>query len=109
MRDLLRHNIEIENKIEWLEKSLKAILNCCDLKNTFMLSSDDTAFANDIKDIAKSSLDGEPTTADEYNDDFIKYHDTGDENVVYISDINKEIAQEWNRDKEERINKKKPK
>tara|TARA_R110000824_G_scaffold366445_1_gene555106 strand:+ start:44 stop:301 length:258 start_codon:yes stop_codon:yes gene_type:complete len=84
MRDLLRHNMEIENKIEWLEKSLKAILDCCDLKNTFMLSSDDTAFANDIKDIAKSSLDREPTTVDESN-------------VVYISDVNKEIAKEWDK------------
>jgi len=34
--------------------------------------------------------DGEPTTADEHN-------------KVYISDINKEIAKEWNRDREERI------
>jgi len=34
--------------------------------------------------------DGEPTTADKHN-------------KVYISDINKEIAKEWNRDREERI------
>lgn len=33
---------------------------------------------------------GEPTTADEHN-------------KVYISDINKEIASEWNRDREKRI------
>tara|TARA_R110002126_G_scaffold92959_1_gene220533 strand:+ start:125 stop:382 length:258 start_codon:yes stop_codon:yes gene_type:complete len=84
MRDLLRHNMEIENQIKWLEKSLKAILDCCDLKNAFMLSSDDTAFANDIKEIAQSSLDGEPTTVDESN-------------VVYISDVNKEIAKEWDK------------
>ena len=37
----------------------------------------------------------EPTTADEHNKDFIQYRDTGDENVVRISDINREIAKEW--------------
>jgi len=59
---------------------MKEILDCCDLKNTFILSSDDTAFAGDIKDIAQASLDGEPTTADEHNE-------------------------EWNRDREEKIRK----
>ena len=58
---------ELELRIEWLEKGLKEILDCCDLKNMFMLSSDDTAFAGDVKDIAQASLDGEPTTADEHN------------------------------------------
>ena len=32
-----------------------------------------------IKQQAQSILDGEPTTADEYNNDFISYHDPGDE------------------------------
>ena len=49
----------------------------------------------------------EPTTADEHNKDFIQYRDTGDENVVYISDVNKEIAKEWinlkDRTRQERI------
>jgi len=44
-----------------------------------------------IKQQAQSILDGEPTTADEHN-------------VVRISDVNKEIAKEWNRDREEKIN-----
>lgn len=83
---------ELELRIEWLEKGLKEILDCCDLKNMFMLSSDDTAFSGDVKDIAQASLDGEPTTADENN-------------VVRISDVNKEIAKEWNRNREEKINK----
>jgi hypothetical protein len=84
---------ELETRIDRYEKAMKEILDCCDLKNTFMLSSDDTAFAGDIKDIAQASLDGEPTTADEHN-------------VVRISDVNKEIAEEWNRDREEKIKKK---
>jgi len=83
---------ELETRVTRYEKAMKEILDCCDLKNTFILSSDDTAFACDIKDIAQASLDGEPTTADE-------------ENVVYISDVNKEIAKEWNEDKEEKIRK----
>jgi hypothetical protein len=158
---------ELELRIEWLEKGLKEILDCCDLKYTFVLSSDDAAFAGDVKDIAQSSLDGEPTTADEYNaktklelekvkkgleilkkserkiseDNADKYNDEedvqlgasivksndevsgvfmsdgkikdidylNDKNTVSISDINKEIAKEWNRDREERINKEKTK
>ena len=67
---------ELELRIEWLEKGLKEIAN-----KTLGLD-----------DMIQSILDGEPTTADEHN-------------VVYISDINKEIAKEWNRDREERINK----
>jgi len=56
---------ELETRIDRYEKAMKEILDCCDLKNTFILSSDDTAFAGDVKDIAQASLDGEPTTADE--------------------------------------------
>jgi hypothetical protein len=41
-----------------------------------------------VKSIAMSYLDGQPTTADESN-------------VVYISDVNKEIAKEWKNEKEE--------
>jgi hypothetical protein len=67
---------ELELRIEWLEKGLKEIAN-----KTLGLD-----------DIIQAILDGEPTTADEHN-------------VVRISDVNKEIAKEWNRDREERINK----
>ena len=38
-----------------------------------------------IRDVSRATLDGEPTTADKYND----------EEYVRISDINKEIAKEW--------------
>ena len=85
---------ELELRIEWLEKGLKEIANGRDDMNGIY-----------IKQQAQSILDGEPTTADKHNKDFIQYRDTGDENVVYMSDINKEIAKEWNRDREERINK----
>jgi hypothetical protein len=71
---------ELESRIEWLEKGLKEIAN-----KTLGLD-----------DMIQAILDGEPTTADEHN-------------VVRISDVNKEIAKEWNRDREERINKEKTK
>jgi hypothetical protein len=71
---------ELELRIEWLEKGLKEIAN-----KTLGLD-----------DMIQAVLDGEPTTADEHN-------------VVRISDVNKEIAKEWNRDREERINKEKTK
>jgi hypothetical protein len=66
---------ELELRIEWLENGLKEIAN-----KTLGLD-----------DMIQSILDGEPTTADEHN-------------VVRISDINKEIAKEWNRNREEKIN-----
>ena len=66
---------ELELRIEWLENGLKEIAN-----KTLGLD-----------DMIQSILDGEATTADEHN-------------VVRISDINKEIAEEWNRDREKKIN-----
>ena len=71
---------ELELRIEWLENGLKEIANGRDDMNGIY-----------IKQQAQLILDGEPTTADEHN-------------VVRISDINKEIAKEWNRDREEKIN-----
>ena len=67
---------ELELRIEWLEKGLKEIANGRDDMNTIY-----------VKQLLQSILDGEPTTADEYN--------TSPENTVRISDINKEIAKEW--------------
>ena len=71
---------ELELRIEWLENGLKEIANGRDDMNGIH-----------IKQQAQSILDGEATTADEHN-------------VVRISDVNKEIAKEWNRDREEKIN-----
>ena len=77
---------ELELRIEWLENGLKEIANGRDDMNPIY-----------VKKQAQSILDGEPTTADKHN-------------VVYISDINKEIAVDWkNRKREEAINKKKTK
>ena len=73
---------ELETRIRWYEDALKEIIKCCDLRDNYGM----------IEDLAKTALDGEPTTADEHN-------------VVRISDINKEIAEEWNRDREEKIRK----
>jgi hypothetical protein len=117
-----------KDRIKWLEDGLKEILDCCDLKNTFILSSDDAAFVGDVKDIAQSSLDGEPTTADEYNakakielekvNKGLNVLTSGmdalakDKKYVRISDVNKEIAKEWNlpidlnnKEREEKIDK----
>ena len=120
MGDLLRHSIKLETRIKWLENGLKEIANGRDDMNGIY-----------IKQQAQATLDGEPTTADEYNDEedvqlgasIVKSNDevsgvfmsdgkieqidyeSSPENTVRISDINKEIAKEWNRDREERINK----
>ena len=88
---------ELELRIEWLEKGLKEILDCCDLKNMFMLSSDDTAFAGDVKDIAQASLDGEPTTADEHNTM------QEDEKLVYEEDFGETRNAQHFSDKEEKV------
>ena len=106
----------LELRIEWLEKGLKEIANGRDDMNPLY-----------VKQQAQSILDGEPTTADKYNakaklelekvnrgldtmkeDEKLVYeeeHNYSPENTVRISDVNKEIAKEWNRDREKRINK----
>lgn len=101
---------ELELRIEWLEKGLKKIANGRDDMNPLYL-----------KQQAQAILDGEPTTADEYNakakielekvNKGLNVLTSGmdalakDKKYVRISDINKEIAKEWNRDREEKINK----
>jgi len=96
---------ELKSRIEWLENGLKQISN-----KTLGLD-----------DMIQSILDGEPTTADEYNakaklelekvNKGLNVITSGmnalakdNKKYVRISDINKEIAKEWNRDREERIN-----
>jgi len=71
---------ELETRVRWLEKGLKLIIK---------LANDDES---GLVMAAQSILDGEPTTADEHNKNFIQYRDTGDE-------------MNWNRDREKRINK----
>ena len=65
---------ELENRVKWLETGLKMVI-----KHSLTIT---------IQQMAQAYLDGEPTTADESN-------------VVYISDVNKEIAKEWKNEKEE--------
>ena len=67
--------------VEWLRNGLIKIANGRDDMN-----------AIHVKQQAQSILDGEPTTADEHNKDFIQYRDTGDE-------------MDWNRNREKKINK----
>tara|TARA_R110002051_G_scaffold3527_2_gene19009 strand:+ start:4658 stop:5092 length:435 start_codon:yes stop_codon:yes gene_type:complete len=104
---------ELETRIKWLEKGLKLIADGRDDMNPIY-----------IKQQAQSILDGEPTTADEYNDEqdvqlgasIVKSNDevsgvfmvdgkikqidyeSSPENTVRISDINKEIAKEWKKE-----------
>lgn len=86
MNDTMGYGTKVH--IEWLEKSLRAILDCCDLKNAFMLSADDTAFANDIKEIAQSSLDRESTT-----DTHLKEKQGLEEERDMLADENKQMAE----------------
>tara|TARA_R100000656_G_scaffold60656_3_gene47002 strand:- start:1719 stop:2165 length:447 start_codon:yes stop_codon:yes gene_type:complete len=96
---------ELETKVRWLEKGLKLVIKIANDKESGLSMA------------AQAVLDGEPTTADEHNtmqedeklvyedehNCMIQYDDPGDENVVRISDVNKEIAKEWNRDREKKI------
>tara|TARA_R100000781_G_scaffold6661_1_gene6746 strand:+ start:1528 stop:1803 length:276 start_codon:yes stop_codon:yes gene_type:complete len=65
--DLLRHSIDLEDRVKWLEKGLKLIIKLANDKESGLAMA------------AQSILDGELTTADEHNC-MIQYRDTGDEN-----------------------------
>jgi len=73
---------ELESRVRWLEKGLKGI-------SDKRLGLDDTV---------QAVLDGEPTTADEENERKESERKESEDNVVYISDVNKEIAKEWKND-----------
>jgi len=95
---------ELETKVRWLENGLKLIIKLSKDREDLL---DESALTL----IAQSTLDGEPTTADEHNtmqeDEKLVYeeeHNLSPENTVRISDVNKEIAKEWNRDRENKIN-----
>ena len=62
IKDLLRHSKELEERIEWLEKGLKEITE--QIEHGY----DGGDEIENLKQIAQSYLDGEPTTADEYNE-----------------------------------------
>jgi hypothetical protein len=118
VRELETRVSALWDAVEWLRNGLLEIANGRDDMNPIY-----------IKQQAQSILDGEPTTADEHNtmkedeklvyeDDMRQYEKDGlleivefsevnniPENTVRISDVNKEIAEEWNRDREEKIRK----
>ena len=78
---------QLRDRIKWLENGLKEIMK---ISKNMNISSDESRIVH----IVQSTLDGEPTTADEHNC-MIQY------------DENKEIAVDWkNREREEKIKKK---
>ena len=60
-----------------------ALEQCWEIATDNLITGDNKAKI--IRDVSRATLDSEPTTADEYND----------EEYVRISDINKEIARNW--------------
>tara|TARA_R100000353_G_scaffold126625_1_gene89913 strand:+ start:965 stop:1216 length:252 start_codon:yes stop_codon:yes gene_type:complete len=62
IKDLLRHSGELETRVEWLEKGLKEIIE--QIEHGY----DGGDEIENLKQIAQSYLDGEPTTADEFNE-----------------------------------------
>ena len=62
IKDLLRHSGELEARVEWLEKGLKEIIE--QIEHGY----DGGDEIENLKQIAQSYLDGEPTTADEFNE-----------------------------------------
>tara|TARA_R100001530_G_scaffold122498_1_gene90146 strand:- start:752 stop:1027 length:276 start_codon:yes stop_codon:yes gene_type:complete len=74
---------ELEIERDWYRHGMREIV-----ESIVWEDQTDEAKVLKVKSIAMSYLDGQPTTADESN-------------VVYISDVNKEIAKEWKNEKEE--------
>jgi len=58
IKDLLRHSEELEARVKWLEKGLNELINHYSYNTV----------PKEVRNIAQSYLDGEPTTADEFNE-----------------------------------------
>ena len=58
IKDLLRHSGELEARVKWLEKGLNELINHYSYNTV----------PKEVRNIAQSYLDGEPTTADEFNE-----------------------------------------
>ena len=68
---------ELEQRIEWLEHGLKTIQDKIASKGIIHIKEKEVG---DILDITVAFLDGEPTTADEFNEDcMITYVNEGDD------------------------------
>tara|TARA_Y100000593_G_C4171380_1_gene267180 strand:+ start:222 stop:482 length:261 start_codon:yes stop_codon:yes gene_type:complete len=65
IKDLLRHSGELEARVEWLEKGLNEIYQ--DLVGKPMKARDHKD-AQRLLAMVQSISDGEPTTADEFNE-----------------------------------------
>jgi|TARA_R110000851_G_scaffold147384_1_gene287255 hypothetical protein len=88
-KDIAESVRELETRVRWLEKGLKLVIKIANDKESGLVMA------------AQAILDGEPTTADEENERKESERKKSEEddyscNVVYISDVNKEIAKEWN-------------
>ena len=102
MKEQIQDKLEqIDSHVRWLSDRMDRYFHALGE----ISSCGDQANAVYLRGVARAALDGEPTTADEHNENFISCRDPGDENdsnKVYISDINKEIADEWNDSSENR-------
>jgi hypothetical protein len=79
-KDIAKTIRELETRVSWLEKGLKLVIKIANDRESGLVMA------------AQAILDGEPTTADEHNEYFTP------KEIVYISDVNKEIAKEWKND-----------
>ena len=122
---------ELESRVRWLEDGLKEIASGRDDMNGIYIKQQAQAVLDGEPTTADEHNTGVIKLDDEYHakakielekvnraldtmkeDEKLVYeeeHNLSPENTVRISDINKEIAKEWNRDREESINKEKTK
>ena len=102
MKEQIQDKLEqIDSHVKWLSERMDRYFHAL---NEISICGDQ-ANAVYLRGVAIAALDGEPTTADKFNMKWVSPHDPGDENdsnKVYISNINKEIADEWNDSSENR-------
>ena len=81
---------ELEQRIAWLEHGLKTIQDKIASKGIIHIKEKEVG---DILDITVVFLDGEPTTADEFNEDcMITYVNEGDEVEYKYKEVGKRIT-----------------
>ena len=81
---------ELEQRIAWLEHGLKTIQDKIASKGIIHIKEKEVG---DILDITVAFLDGEPTTADEFNEDcMITYVNEGDEVEYKYKEVGKRIT-----------------
>ena len=81
---------ELEQRIAWLEHGLKTIQVKIASKGIIHIKEKEVG---EILDITVAFLDGEPTTADEFNEDYmITYVNEGDEVEYKYKEVGKRIT-----------------